>query len=499
MLNAKQLVFAGKLKSLTASEARVLAKQAGAKVSVYRPQVVVVGSDAVILTEQQFIDLTKQPPEPLPKREKTKPKKKSKKSQGHEVLGEGAYGRVSTLAGEPGLVVKTLLDLKDPTQNLELECEAMRRASQWMPKCIESSRTRLVMQRLDGPSLTCSELVNDPELQARVLQIANQASCLGIDVSDFHPGNYLWHQADSDQTKKLFRIDASVLVAPLLFAKSELAVAAVYRPLRLAAKNYSFYPSEFETYLFTPVCSDTIPRLWYSQLAAWYEFDPDLTAGLLLTDLVKQAYLKKVTAAYKAANLTPRQAPGSSGLRDKVISGFRTDIAEFKKAFDRNQLLDKAVVEPGFRSALAEFRTRFLTANPNRAQVFGPKSVRDMVERLLARQSDTESTGQLWRREAMKQAKKTWAASDREFALAVLLTFGPGDQEMDELVTKDDIKFELRILLQELSRAVLSPQLMSGKSLDRLDKDFTDAGLPDWRSNIAGYFNRLQELFNACQ
>src|ERR1044071_3713001 len=166
MLNAKQLVFAGKLKSLTASEARVLAKQAGAKVSVYRPQVVVVGSDAVILTEQQFIDLTKQPPEPLPKREKTKPKKKSKKSQGHEVLGEGAYGRVSTLAGEPGLVVKTLLDLKDPTQNLELECEAMRRASQWMPKCIESSRTRLVMQRLDGPSSTCSELVNDPELQA---------------------------------------------------------------------------------------------------------------------------------------------------------------------------------------------------------------------------------------------------------------------------------------------------------------------------------------------
>lgn len=271
-------------------------------------------------------------------------------------LGEGAFGRVSEVRGHPELVVKKLLDPKSLIDDLNLECQAMHRAHEAgldiMPRCHESSRTRLVMQRLDGPDLTCEELSQHKAVQHRMIHIAEAAYTLGIDVGDFHVGNYLWHRG------VLVRIDASVLTRPVLFPGRDL-----YRPLRLLSRNFTFYPLSFEEYLFTPACAEVIPRLWRAQLAAYYSFDPGMAQRLLVVRELNDRLLRKVKDAYKAVGLRPRQAPGSSGLRDKVFRQFSPEITALEKRLKKQDLVTPELA--ALESTLSDFQAHHLTPGEN--------------------------------------------------------------------------------------------------------------------------------------
>lgn len=175
-------------------------------------------------------------------------------------LGRGNYGTVYEVVGQPDVVVKRVREDAEDV-DLALECEAMLlMGSEFMPKCLGFDKQTLVMERLEGPELTCEDFKSD-DVQQRLLDIAKAATEASILVQDAHPGNYLFHRG------RVLRIDA-VRVGPV----SRYGFTSV-PPLALYVHNFYFID-----------CEDT-PLLHRFQRAVEFEFgarshlprtDPDL-------------------------------------------------------------------------------------------------------------------------------------------------------------------------------------------------------------------------------
>lgn len=155
-----------------------------------------------------------------------------------EQIGEGNFGFVFKVRGQPSLAVKVVKDLHQAGRaDFRNECRALEVLSdvEAGPHCLWSSKSgALVMQRLEGPALTCRDFALK-EVQVRLLEIACVASARGVLVHDNHPGNYLWHE------KQIWRVDA-VLVPDAALAHAEIA-----RGFRTAPKSVWFYNLRFES------------------------------------------------------------------------------------------------------------------------------------------------------------------------------------------------------------------------------------------------------------
>jgi hypothetical protein len=156
-----------------------------------------------------------------------------------QVLGNGESGSVYEVKGNPHLVAKVLhtQDERD-RDDLEQELLAMQLMSAFgmSPKAyeiisVDDSKTGtavLIMDRLEGPELS-EEDFEDPEVQARLVEIAITASRCGICANDAHPANYMWHK------KQVLRIDA--YKAPVL---SKYGFRQGFMPRTIFRDNFCF-------------------------------------------------------------------------------------------------------------------------------------------------------------------------------------------------------------------------------------------------------------------
>jgi hypothetical protein len=270
-------------------------------------------------------------------------------------------------------------------------------------------------------------------------------------------------------------------------------------------RNASFYPADFELYLFTPACAELVPALWYRQLATWYEFDPDLAHKLLVTEQQKVQFLDQVRDAYDKAGIVPKQAAGRSGLNDRVYLSFRPKIMQLAKDAPKDLVRKTLREDPKFMEAVLEVRQRLFSFSfsPASKPVSGfPASVQPVVESCLLRRdhwtgdeiSPRVSTGDLWRRASFKAAQSDPDDHDAlAFAVATQMTFGEGQEAIADMIAPDNFEFE--ILFTELTRSVTNAKKMNERSLTDLDPFF---GFPKWRTQVAQLFFAINNLFIVC-
>jgi hypothetical protein len=108
-----------------------------------------------------------------------------------EKLGVGKEGRVYAVVDRSDLAIKIALD---PTVSLADQCEGLCELKNHhiAPYCVFAQGPVLVLERLSGPELG-PNLVNNADVQAQMYQIAVKASRHGVDVSDNHLANYMFH------------------------------------------------------------------------------------------------------------------------------------------------------------------------------------------------------------------------------------------------------------------------------------------------------------------
>jgi hypothetical protein len=263
------------------------------------------------------------------------------------------------------------------------------------------------------------------------------------------------------------------------------------------SKNFSFYPTRFQNYLFTPVCAQVFPKLWYRQLAAWYAFDPGAAQELLITDELKKALLHRVQAAYEKARIKPQQKGKGSGLKDKVFTKFLPEITKLEKQLRSRDLVAELQDNAEFLSELRDLQARVLAPNASKVKLFEPKSVQRTVAKIVQTRHERPgpvSTGDVWRRASVAAASTTQdKTQDKLFAFAVCLVFGPGDLDMAEQIwdVRDDSKFVLEILLQEFCRGMLVPSLISRQTFNDLLEYLPVLN----EKSLANYVGLIHDLF----